>query len=201
MSDAPALILASRSPRRAELLERLGLIFEVVPAEIDESYVDHDMPADHAERLAREKAVVVARDRPAALVLGSDTLVVFGHYVFDKPRDQEDAVRMLMRLAGRIHEVYTGVAVVYRGRVESALERVTVRFRNFDRDFCEAYVATGEPMDKAGSYGVQGYGSALVEKIDGDYFAVMGLPVVRTLELFRRFGFRYAFNGLEPLEN
>jgi septum formation protein len=196
-APAPRLLLASRSPRRAELLQRLGLHFEILPAEIDESYVDHEMPADHAERLAREKAFVIAHDRPDAIVIGSDTIVVLGSDVLGKPRDEREAVEMLMRLAGREHMVFTGVAVASQGRVESELERVAVRFRSLDRRTCEEYVATGEPMDKAGAYGIQGFGSALVESIHGDYFAVMGLPVVRTLKLIERFGWRYAFGHLE----
>jgi septum formation protein len=195
---APPLILASQSPRRAELLQRLGLDFEIVPAEIDESYVDNEMPAAHAERLAREKAFAISSRRPDALVIGSDTIVVLGNSVLGKPRDRGEAVEMLTRLAGREHLVFTGVAVASGGRIESELERVRVRFRNLDRRACEEYVATGEPMDKAGAYGIQGFGSALVESIDGDYFAVMGLPVVCTLALVERFGWRYAFGGLQP---
>jgi septum formation protein len=194
-SPEPQLVLASQSPRRAELIRRLGLEPEVLPADIDESYVDHEMPADHAERLAREKAAAVARDRPAALVVGSDTIVVLGRDVLGKPRDTRDAVEMLLRLEGREHEVHTGIAVAHGGRIESGVERVRVRFRPLDRAGCEAYVATGEPMDKAGAYGIQGFGSALVEGITGDYFAVMGLPVVRMLGLIERFGWRYAFGA------
>ena len=197
MSDSPRLILASQSPRRAELLSRLGLEFEIRPAEIDESYLGHEMPADHAERLAREKAIAIARAEPEALVIGSDTIVIIDDDVLGKPRDPAEAVRMLRRLADREHQVYTAVAVAYRGRTESALEAVRVRFRPLDDRECEEYVATGEPLDKAGAYGIQGFGSALVESIEGDYFAVMGLPVVRTLALLRRHGWRYAFGGLE----
>jgi septum formation protein len=193
----PPLVLASRSPRRAELLERLGLQFEIVPAEIDESYIDHEMPAAHAERLAREKAFIVAQQRPDSLVIGSDTIVVLDSDVLGKPRDEREAIEMLLRLAGREHQVFTGVAVSDGTRVESDLERVRVRFRGLGRRECEEYVTTGEPMDKAGAYGIQGYGSALVESIEGDYFAVMGLPVVCTLKLIRRFGWRYAFGRLE----
>jgi septum formation protein len=200
MPDQPPLILASRSPRRAELLRRLGLEFEILPPDIDESYVDHEMPADHAVRLAREKALAVARDRPDALVVGSDTIVILEHDVLGKPRDEQDAVRMLLRLSGREHEVFTGVAAVHGDRMESALERVRVRFRRLDQRQCEEYVATGEPMDKAGAYGIQGFGSALVESITGDYFAVIGLPVVRTLVLLERLGWRYAFGSLQPRE-
>lgn len=196
--QAPPLILASQSPRRAELLGRLGLEFDVRPADIDEAYIDHEMPADHAERLAREKALKLAREAPDALVIGSDTIVILDSDVLGKPRDREDAVRMLERLGGREHEVYTAVAVVRGDRVESALERVRVRFRPLSRAMAERYVDTGEPMDKAGAYGIQGYGSALVEGIDGDYFAVMGLPVVLTLKLLERHGWRYEFGALRP---
>jgi septum formation protein len=196
MSDL-RLILASKSPRRAELLSRLGLSFEIQPADVDEEYVDNEMPAAHAERLAREKAITVAAREPGALVVGSDTIVILGSHVLGKPESEAEAVRMLERLSGREHEVFTGVAVATGDRVKSALERVRVRFRNLDRRECEEYVATGEPMDKAGAYGIQGFGSALVESIDGDYFAVMGLPVVRTLALLESFGWRYAFGRLE----
>jgi septum formation protein len=194
----PPIILASQSPRRAELIARLELSFDVLPADIDESYLPHESPPAHAERLAREKAETIGRTHPHALVVGSDTIVVVDGDVLGKPRDRAHAVEMLRRLSGRDHEVCTGVAVAHGGRVESGLERVRVRFRELDPAECEAYVATGEPMDKAGAYGIQGFGSAIVEGIEGDYFAVMGLPVVRMLGLFERFGWRYGFGRLEP---
>jgi septum formation protein len=202
MPDAkPRLVLASSSPRRAELLSRLGLEFEVIPAEIDETYIDNEMPAAHAERLAREKAMTIAADHPDALVLGSDTIVIIDRDVLGKPRDAADAVRMLSRLSGRQHEVFTGVAVASGEQVFSSLEAVSVRFRRLDRTTCERYVATGESMDKAGAYGIQGFGSALVESITGDYFAVMGLPLVRSLDLLERAGWRYDFGGgLRPVD-
>lgn len=199
-SGPPRIVLASQSPRRAELLGRLGLEFTVEPAEVDEGYSGNEMPAAHAERLAREKAIVVAHRHPAELVIGSDTIVVLDSDVLGKPRDAQDAMRMISRLSGREHDVFTGIAVVLDGRVESALERVSVRFRPLDRSECEAYVATGEPLDKAGGYGIQGFGSALVESIRGDYFAVMGLPVVRMLSLFARMGWRYDFGRLKAAE-
>jgi septum formation protein len=192
----PPIVLASQSPRRSELIGRLGLEFAVEPADIDESYRDGETPPAHAERLAREKAEKVAATHPHALVVGSDTIVVIDGDVLGKPKDREQAVEMLMRLSGRDHEVCTGIAVAMDGRVESGLERVRVRFRALDRGACEAYVATGEPMDKAGAYGIQGFGSAIVEGIEGDYFAVMGLPVVRMLALIERFGWRYGFGLL-----
>ena len=192
----PPLVLASQSPRRAELIGRLGLEFETAPAYLDESYHQGETPPQHAERLSREKALAIAGDRKDALVVGSDTIVVIDGDVLGKPRDAEHAVEMLLRLSGHQHEVITGVAVAHGGKVETGLERVQVRFRELDRRACEEYVATGEPMDKAGAYGIQGFGSAIVECIDGDYFAVMGLPVVRMLELIERFGWRYGFGTL-----
>ena len=197
----PPLVLASRSPRRAELLQRLGLRFACEPADIDERYEGDEMPAAHAERLAREKAFVAAGRHPDALVLAGDTVVVLGRDVLGKPRDAADAVAMLERLGGRAHDVYTAVAVRWRGRTESAVERTRVWMRALPRADLEAYVATGEPLDKAGAYGIQGYGAALVERIEGDFFAVMGLPVVRTLVLLERLGWRYRFDaGLEPVD-
>lgn len=196
----PQIILASQSPRRAELIGRLGLPFETLPADLDESYLHGETPPQHAERLSREKAQKIAADHYEALVIGSDTIVVVDGDVLGKPRDREQALEMLMRLSGRDHEVCTGVAVAHRGRVESGLERVQVRFRELTERDCEEYVATGEPMDKAGAYGIQGFGSAIVAGITGDYFAVMGLPVVRMLTLIERFGWRYAFATLVKAE-
>jgi septum formation protein len=142
----------------------------------------------------------VAHRNHDALVVGSDTIVVLDRDVLGKPKDEADAVRMLNRLSGREHEVFTAVAAVLGGRVESSVERVSVRFRALDEREIEAYVATGEPLDKAGAYGIQGFGSAIVESIRGDYFAVMGLPVVRMLSLIRRLGWRYDFGRLVPVE-
>lgn len=193
----PPIVLASQSPRRAELIARLGLEFDIQPADIDESYRPGETPPAHAERLAREKAEALAATHPHALVVGSDTIVVIDGDVLGKPRDRAHAIEMLTRLSGRDHEVCTGIAVAKDGRVESGLERVHVRFRRLDPRACEQYVDTGEPMDKAGAYGIQGFGSAIVEGIEGDYFAVMGLPVVRMLGLFERFGWRYAFGRVE----
>jgi septum formation protein len=196
MPDAPPLVLASQSPRRAELIGRLGLTFDTIPADVDERYLEHESPDAHAERLAREKALAVSVRRPEALVVGSDTIVVLDGDVLGKPRDDEHALQMLLRLSGREHEVHTGIAVAHGGRVESGLERVRVRFRELEPRTAREYVATREPMDKAGAYGIQGYGSAIVEAIEGDYFAVMGLPIVRMLRLIERFGWRYAFGAL-----
>ena len=196
MSDPPPLILASRSPRRAQLLGQLGLAFDMLPADVDERTRPGEEPGEHAERLAREKASAIARLRPDALVIGSDTVVVVGGAVLGKPRDPAEAITILMRLQGRRHTVVTGVAVASGLDIYSAAERVQVVFRPFDERTAGEYVASGEPMDKAGAYGIQGLGAALVERIDGDYFAVMGLPIVRLLALLQRAGVRYNFRGL-----
>ena len=177
------VILASSSPRRRDLMAMLGIAHEVMPAEIDERYLPGEPPIAHAERLAREKGAVIATRVPDAVVISADTIVVIDDLVLGKPRDDGDAAAMLRRLAGRTHTVFTAVAVSRDGRIEE-----TIR----------AYIATREPMDKAGAYGIQGYGAAIVERIDGDYFAVMGLAVGRMLALLRRVGVRYDFRGLEP---
>ena len=198
MSAQPRLVLASQSPRRAELLRMLGLRFEVAPADIDETYLAGEEPGAHAERLAREKAQVVAAAAPDAIVVGSDTVVVLDGVVLGKPRDTEDAVRMLLALQGRTHEVATGAALVAAGETHSVVERVRVHFRGFDERTARAYAATGEPLDKAGAYGIQGFGATLVDRIEGDFFAVMGFPIARFMDLLEAHGWRYDFRGLEP---
>lgn len=191
------LVLASRSPRRAQLLRMLGIQFEVEPADVDESYRAGEDPMLHAERLARDKALVVARCRPEALVIACDTVVLVDRDILGKPRDAEDATAMLVRLAGREHDVATGVAVAGPGGVRSAVERVRVHFRPFDEPVARAYVATGEPLDKAGAYGIQGYGATLVDRIHGDFFAVMGLPIVRMMSLLEAHDWVYDFGAGE----
>ena len=192
------VILASASPRRRDLLTMIGIAHEVIPADVDETYLPGEPPIAHAERLAREKGAALAARAPDAVVIAADTIVVIDDEVLGKPRDTADAARMLRRLAGRTHTVFTAVAVAHGARMESGVEAVTVTFRPLDDATIAAYVATKEPMDKAGSYGIQGFGAAIVERIDGDYFAVMGLAIGRMLELLRRVGVRYAFRGLEP---
>jgi septum formation protein len=187
------VLLASQSPRRRELLTLVGIPHEVMPADIDESYLAGETPRAHCERLAREKAATIAARVPDALTIGSDTIVVVDGDVLGKPRDEDDAARMLRRLSGRAHTVLTAVAVDWRGTVRSAVEEVDVTFRALADDEIRAYIATGEPMDKAGSYGIQGYGATIVTRIDGDYFAVMGLPVQRMVGLIREVGLEYRF--------
>lgn len=191
------VILASQSPRRRELLTQIGITHEVRPADIDERVWPGEDPVTHSERLARDKAHTLAMQHPEAVVIGSDTIVVIDGVILGKPASHDEAVIMLERLSGREHTVYTSVAVAHEGRTLSAVEAVQVRFRPLTRVQIEQYVATGEPMDKAGAYGIQGYGATLVERIDGDYFAVMGLPLGRLVELIRELGYAYAFGPVQ----
>lgn len=190
------VVLASASPRRRGLLELIGVPHELHPADVDESAMDGESPTAHAERLALAKAEAVARDVPDALVLAADTIVVVDDVIMGKPRDEGEAHAMLARLGGRTHTVVTGVAAAHGTMALSDVEQVAVTFRPLTSEEIDAYVATGEPMDKAGAYGIQGYGATIVERIDGDYFAVMGLAIVRLLRLCARLGYDYRFNGL-----
>ncbi|MHB1192551.1 MAG: Maf family protein [Longimicrobiales bacterium] len=197
MTRPPRLVLASASPRRAELLAQLGLSAEVMPPEVDETYPAGEGPAAHAERLAREKAEWVAARAPGAWSVGGDTVVVDGARLLGKPASEAEAVAMLLSLSGREHEVLSAVALAGGGTTLSAVGRARVRFRTFGPDLARAYAATGEPMDKAGGYGIQGLGAALVDGIDGDYYTVVGFPITRFLELLELRGWRYAFGRLE----
>ena len=190
----PLVILASASPRRRELLRLVGIDHEVRPADIDESYLPGERPAAHAERLARGKAETIAATAGDDVVtIGSDTIVVVDGDVLGKPRDRDEARRMLRRLSGRSHVVMTGVAVSWRGKTLSGVEEVGVTFRSLSDDEIARYIDTGEPMDKAGAYGIQGFGATIVERVDGDYFAVMGLALNRLARLLREAGLRYDF--------
>lgn len=188
------VVLASQSPRRRDLLTLVGIAHEVRPANIDESYFAGEAPRAHAERLARGKAEAIAA--PDAVTIGSDTIVVIDDQVLGKPRDENEAARMLERLSGRSHTVITAVAASWGGRMLSDVEEVTVTFRSLSADDIAAYIATREPMDKAGAYGIQGYGATIVERVDGDYFAVMGLPLNRLARLLEALGLVYEFGPL-----
>jgi septum formation protein len=194
-ASVPMVILASQSPRRRDLLRLIGIPHEVRPADIDERYVPGERPREHAERLARGKALAIAS--PDAVVIGSDTIVVVDGDVLGKPADESHAAAMLRRLSGRSHIVITAVAIAWRGRLESDVEEVGVAFHQMSDDEIAAYIRTGEPMDKAGAYGIQGYGATIVERVEGDYFAVMGLPLQRLVRLCARVGLRYRFGALE----
>lgn len=180
MNEGHELILASGSPRRRELLARTGRAFRVTMSDADETATPDMNPADVAIDNARAKALAVAADAPAnATVIGADTIVVLEGGVFGKPRDDDDARHMLGELSGRTHQVITGVCLVRDGHCETFAETTNVCFRELSADEIAAYVATGEPLDKAGAYGIQGKAGVFVDHIEGDYDNVVGLPVAR----------------------
>jgi septum formation protein len=223
--DRTPLILASGSPRRSGILHALGIDHDVHPAEVDESVLPGEGPEDHAERLARAKAAAVAELNPGRWVLAGDTVVVVDGAILGKPRDEEHAVEMLMKLQGRTHRVVSSLALARppqpspagtrapsgeepggeesrmvdpgpasgRSRILSGVQSTRVRFRPFERPVAEAYAATGEPMDKAGAYGIQGRGGVLVEGVEGDYSGVVGLPVPLLVRLLEEAGRPYRF--------
>ena len=190
------VILASASPRRRELLTLIGIAHTVTPADVDESMHPDEAPAVYAERLARAKASAIPVPDASAITIGSDTIVVIDDRVLGKPRDRRDAAAMLRTLSGRTHTVYTAVAVRRGDQLVSGVEHVAVSFRALADAQIESYIDTGEPMDKAGAYGIQGYGATIVERIDGDYFAVMGMPLGRLVDLMAQVGVRYDFGRL-----
>ncbi len=177
------LVLASASPRRAEILRRAGIPCRVRPAQIDEGLRRRETPEQHVGRLARAKAEAVRR--PGETVLGADTVVVIGKTILGKPRDARHAARMLRLLSGRSHRVLTGVCLLFEGGVLEDVASTRVWFRPLRRAELAAYVASGEPFDKAGAYAIQGLASKFVERIEGCYFNVMGLPVALVYELLR----------------
>ena len=187
----PTIVLASSSPRRKQLLDMLHLPVLVKPASIPEQPLPREEPLAYARRLALEKARAV----PGRVVLGADTIVVLDGAILEKPLDDDDAVRMLTSLQGRTHTVITAICLIADGVEYRAHDETAVTLRSCDDTLLRDYVATGEPHDKAGSYGIQGWGAALVERIDGDFFGVMGLPVRLVLQLLDSAGFRYRFGA------
>ena len=182
------MILASASPRRRELLALAGFDFTVETAAVEETYDPALPPAKIVMHLAAVKSETVARLHPNEPVIGADTVVVLDEAILGKPRDAQDAAAMLRRLSGRVHQVYTGVCL-RRGEKSICFHECTlVRFKELSDEMIAAYVATGEPMDKAGAYGIQGRGCVLVEGIQGDYFNVVGLPVSRLYDEMKDFG-------------
>ena len=184
------IILASQSPRRKELLERMGIRdFETISPNVDESAFRGLPPEELVRRLSAEKAAAVAgKAGEDAIVIAADTVVALEGAVLGKPADELDAFKMLSALSGVRHQVYTGVTVCRGGEKQTAHEVTDVTFRELSEEEIERYIATGEPMDKAGAYGIQGYGALLIQGISGDYYNVMGLPVCRLGGMLARFG-------------
>jgi septum formation protein len=185
------VILASASPRRKELLCLLFDKFRVVPSEFDESNVPPELgPTEHVVYSSQMKARDVAARYPDSLVIAADTVVVVDGTILGKPADTEDATRMLRLLGGRVHQVYTGVSIAARGAERNGFECTDVAFRELDDDIIARYIATGEPMDKAGAYAIQGKGSVLIKGISGCYFNVVGLPIYLLSKLLEEFDIR-----------
>lgn len=181
----PRLILASASPRRAELLRNAGIAFEVDAADLHEERLAGEKPLGYAQRLALDKARTVLTRYPDAVVLGADTVVVVDEHLLEKPRDSEDAKRMLRLLSGRAHQVVTGVSLLSASLERTEAEITQVVFNPMSEQEIADYVVTGEPMDKAGAYGIQGMASRWVGRIEGDYFNVVGLPVARVYRMLK----------------
>ena len=193
-SSMPQLILASASPRRSELLRTAGFRFTIHPADVDESTHPCERPRDYAMRLAREKARAIRAEYATDLVLGADTIVLVKDEILGKPRDAADAARMLRLLSGRSHEVVTGVCLIGAGRrgkdfEDARAETTKVFMRPLSAEEIASYIATGEPMDKAGAYAIQGRASRWIPKIIGCYFNVVGLPLPLVSSMLQEHGF------------
>lgn len=186
MEQTPKLVLASSSPRRSEILRMVGWPFETFAVDIDETRLNGEEAVDYVERLARSKAEAAATHRRGSIVLGADTVVVVEDRILGKPRDTDDARRMLRLLSDRWHQVLTGVAIVSGDAAEPNVSHETteVKFAEMSAAEIDWYVATGEPLDKAGAYAIQGRGARFIEEIKGDYFNVVGLPVRLLYQLF-----------------
>jgi septum formation protein len=185
----PRLILASSSPRRRELLVQIGLEFQVLPAYIDEMRRESEEPTAYVQRLAVEKAEAIHALHPGAFVLGADTTVEVDGHALEKPTDRADAERMLRALSGRTHHVHTGIALLSPHDGRTHLETTAVTFSAISEAELHHYLDGGEPYDKAGAYGIQGYAARWIPRIDGDYFNVMGLPLAATMRLLRELGY------------
>ena len=185
----PKIILASKSPRRRELLDRLGLAHTVISVDADEWYPDDLTPQGIVKYISNTKACAAANMvAPEDIVITADTMVFLDDKKLGKPKDEDEAFAMLSALSGREHTVCTGVTVLQGNRTLTEAETTRVRFANLDEATIRAYIRTGDPMDKAGAYGIQGCGALLVESIEGDYFNVVGLPMRRMSEMLRKFG-------------
>lgn len=182
------LLLASSSPRRKQLLEMANLCFEILPSHIDEQFQEDESPEQIVQSLAYQKAKAVASTNPDAYVIGADTVVVYNGHILGKPKTKQEAANMLCLLSGNTHEVLTGVAIVTPDQETVFVERTAVTFWDLAEEDISAYIATGEPMDKAGAYGIQGQAALFVKRIEGDYFSVVGLPLSRTVRELKRLG-------------
>jgi septum formation protein len=182
------LILASSSPRRKQLLEMANLCFDILASEIDEQIQENQSPEQIVQSLAYQKAKAVQTIHSDAYVIGADTVVVYNGNILGKPKTEQEAANMLRMLSGNSHDVLTGVAILAPEKETVFVERTTVTFWDLTDEEIFEYIATGEPMDKAGAYGIQGRAALFVKRIEGDYFSVVGLPLSRTVRELKRLG-------------
>jgi septum formation protein len=183
------LVLASASPRRAEILQQIGVDFQIAPADIDETPIRQESPVDYVQRMAQEKTqhVINSIAGSSTIVLGADTSVVLGYKIYGKPKNRQEGMAMLATLSGKTHQVLTAVAVGNKQRCLLELSTTDVKFRELDPEECLDYWNTGEPLDKAGGYAIQGLGAVFVEKISGSFSGVVGLPIEQTAQLLQTF--------------
>jgi septum formation protein len=184
------LILASRSPRRYELLKQMGLDFDVIPSRIEESFVKEESPKKHVLRLAEAKALDIGSQYPDRWVIAADTIVYIDHSILGKPKNREETMKMLRRLSGKEHRVLTGFSVHHleKGKGDREVVETAVKVKRLTPDEMEWYIQTGEPFDKAGGYAIQGIGSFMIESIRGSYTNVVGLPLCELIEMMNRLG-------------
>lgn len=181
------IILASGSPRRKELLELADVPFEIVVSEVEETIGAYSSPSDIVMSLALQKASAVAENHSDHVVIGADTIVTYDSHILGKPSNEAEAKEMLRLLSGKTHEVYTGVAIISKEKTATFYERTEVTFWELTEEEIDVYVASKEPLDKAGSYGIQGKGSIFVQHIQGDYYSVVGLPIARLVRELKQF--------------
>jgi septum formation protein len=181
------IILASKSPRREQLLREAGIKFIICPSDVDEDIDLNMSPEAIVMELAKQKAQAVFLKYPNDIIIGADTIVVLGNQILGKPKDQEDAYHMLKTLSGKTHQVFTGVTIISKEKTESFLSESQVTMKPFSHENIKKYVESLEPMDKAGAYAIQGLGSQLVEKYEGDFYTIMGLPIFELLTKLKSF--------------
>ena len=190
--ELPTIYLSSRSPRRVELLQQLGLTCKILPADIDETQLQNESPENYVTRLARQKAeaciVGLTPEQRESLVLAADTTVVLAGKILGKPENDADALAMLQGLSGSVHHVYTAVALAFSNAIEVVLSKTMVEMMVLTKAQINAYIASGQHQDKAGSYGIQGLAGAWIKHIEGSYSGVMGLPLYETAALLRKHG-------------
>ncbi|HNY64878.1 MAG TPA: Maf family protein [Deltaproteobacteria bacterium] len=189
------ILLASGSPRRRELISWMGIDFEVLVPEIDETLKGDESPEEYCSRLSREKALAIQKDRPQALVIAADTVVVAHGTILGKPAEEEEARKHLRQLQGAMHEVYTSYTIAREGLSTTRVIRTRVYFRDMTEDEIAWYVSTGEPMDKAGSYALQGIGAIFVDRIEGSYTNVIGLPLSHLYHDLKEYGITLHLSG------